>query len=1125
MRGASTSSLLIIIGVILYLIIQISFYVLIILAVTGIIALIILAGKSLQGSNGKPPKTNSKAIENNTHHQDNRIISESQHKQLKALIAAHGTTPSIDTSQMIITELKLVEKFYTSRAYVRMDLFDYMIESTKEKLKYIEPRHINGKVAKQFAGILYEVEALKGHIAIKTIVAGYNLKFNQSEIISDSIDEEQNRSIQNDIVDESMYALGETERISIESQGYIFTTREVLRQEEEAKKNAIAKEKQRVKQIETKQVAEFEQKIKLIKERRLERLKELEAKKESNLKNTEITSEDDNSIIDLDTDVPYWQHYYVYSADGLADASMEQRDFYKNFKLNFLNGIYLDIKENYNYAFILLFDLIDDYQQHKDLERIQNELKNLGEHYPKTARYTQLSLNKVIRANEATKKIEYSVHIDTRYITHTVSNNTATKYKTEEKIQKCKWIPYGEIVEVNGNILSRGGFYIGEKYSIPAEYRDQYGYFSWHEKTDYIIAPIINPQLEVSRGDNEITYFSGYQDMRPVLRGHYMQWLSQEIDDEHIPIELFNLYFLGLELRMFIDSDTTMEERKHILKDIIRFREIFQDNYGCRYKLSDFIDNTITKYFKENPLDFVRLEELTEFRTYRAYNISKYITDDVLDCQSAYQLGKLLYPDLNIPSKFEEIAQQMFSEAFNKRYKTGLSIKKNENNFNYHVRGDRFVNDGSYMYKPDSYYYLHKEILKLNFSNWEVENAIRECYDVLYRGFYGYSKILKDNNGSETLEAIFLLPKQINVSTDAKIIALNSFLTNAFSDSKYPVIDVNSLLKLWDYNLSESSLPKRIIDSIQNAFDEMGYGIEPDYRVHGARFKQYDKCVLFTKNRKSPIKPDNLYSRMQATIKMAVIVAQADGEISDAERSYTLKHIAVQVGNPNKIKYLSANLKYLSLSKQKYTNFKQYPLLFDKQSIESTHNFLVRLACADGEINNKEIEAITKIMGYFGVDCSDIHSKIHRIFTGEDDVPILVAKESGATNYVIPKPDEVVPEFSIDMNKLSLIEHDTKKSKVLLSDIFVSQEDSEKPAISSQQSKLSEILAVLLTKESWNRNEVVTLCSQQNMMIGFVLESLNDISYDAVDDAVIDDAGEMIYVTTQYKDQLICQNQ
>ena len=69
MRGASTSSLLIIIGVILYLIIQISFYVLIILAVTGIIALIILAGKSLQGSNGKPPKTNSKAIENNTHHQ------------------------------------------------------------------------------------------------------------------------------------------------------------------------------------------------------------------------------------------------------------------------------------------------------------------------------------------------------------------------------------------------------------------------------------------------------------------------------------------------------------------------------------------------------------------------------------------------------------------------------------------------------------------------------------------------------------------------------------------------------------------------------------------------------------------------------------------------------------------------------------------------------------------------------------------------------------------------------------------------------------------------------------------------------------------------------------------------
>jgi hypothetical protein len=40
-------------------------------------------------------------------------------------------------------------------------------------------------------------------------------------------------------------------------------------------------------------------------------------------------------------------------------------------------------------------------------------------------------------------------------------------------------------------------------------------------------------------------------------------------------------------------------------------------------------------------------------------------------------------------------------------------------------------------------------------------------------------------------------------------------------------------------------------------------------------------------------------------------------------------------------------------------------------------------------------------------------------------------------------------------------------------------------------------------------------------MIGSVLEQINDFSYTKIEDAVIEDDGDTIYVMTEYKDKLI----
>jgi len=108
----------------------------------------------------------------------------------------------------------------------------------------------------------------------------------------------------------------------------------------------------------------------------------------------------DNSIIDVtgkpynlqnnpsrNSDIPYWGHQYVYSYSEINSATNEQRTFYKTFKANFLNGIYTDLQGNNNYAFILLFDLLNEFDNHTNSTLLEKQLKELGDNYPKTKSY------------------------------------------------------------------------------------------------------------------------------------------------------------------------------------------------------------------------------------------------------------------------------------------------------------------------------------------------------------------------------------------------------------------------------------------------------------------------------------------------------------------------------------------------------------------------------------------------------------------------------------------------------------------------------------------------------------------------------------------------------------------
>ena len=135
--------------------------------------------------------------------------------------------------------------------------------------------------------------------------------------------------------------------------------------------------------------------------------------------------------------------------------------------------------------------------------------------------------------------------------------------------------------------------------------------------------------------------------------------------------------------------------------------------------------------------------------------------------------------------------------------------------------------------------------------------------------------------------------------------------------------------------------------------------------------------------------------------------------------------------------------------------------------------------------------------------------------------PAVVEKPKKTKGFAIPKPQKKKEEPLLDKGKLATLQEQTKAAQAMLAEIFI-QEEEQVPDVVPQPdlNPLTDILVELLTKEQWTRNELKELVGP-DVMIGNLLEQINDYAYSIVNDVVVEEDGENIYVTTDYKEQLI----
>jgi hypothetical protein len=193
-----------------------------------------------------------------------------------------------------------------------------------------------------------------------------------------------------------------------------------------------------------------------------------------------------NNLKKYGSGVPYWAHHYVYSFSELNSASGEQKKFYNIFKINFLNGEYFDLEGNTNYAFILLFDLQNEYENHKDIAKLESQLKILGQYYPKTKSYGVSFLIQKMRLvgdNESITRFQNENSYHSSYNTNSIDYdafNWRNKYKTklnldkeQEKLLSRIWYPSNNFSNIEFCCIEIIKLYIAVATALKVKYESE----------------------------------------------------------------------------------------------------------------------------------------------------------------------------------------------------------------------------------------------------------------------------------------------------------------------------------------------------------------------------------------------------------------------------------------------------------------------------------------------------------------------------------------------------------------------------------------------------------------------------------------------------------------------------
>ena len=731
------------------------------------------------------------------------------------------------------------------------------------------------------------------------------------------------------------------------------------------------------------------------------------------------------------------------------------------------------------------------------------------------------------------------------FFMHTMTGDNS--YNTD----KPQWISPLEKTQKNihGRDISYGFYYFSEGDNLSGTKENP---ATVVESKD-VALPCDLDQKASNLKDDTLGYWPNYSKLSAKCRGVYLDWLASGRNNTNIPIGYVFIYFSGLEYRIITEKESvSASEHIAIYKEVIRLFTVYGDNYSFAKYSSNFINylralnpGLTEAYDEKYPISNKRVRLALAPNTEISV-AKKILNNEPIDAELAWAWLKRC-GSYNFKTPYDRLSNEfkwLFCIIYDREHPQGIEVRNNGSSL--HM-----------VYEPSNF-----ALSKTLFPFRSLPNPstfimpLRKLAGIAERcnkQLEPMSKYIGKKDASKNdLEAITLLPAEIFgsvVEDEGTIVNSVKIWAEKTIENKNGIGSVKELYLYADQDFfgdeALDSKEKRLFQKSSRLLTEllelMQYGVAPDKRYHRQDMDRFEPIVLFRNHNSNGFVPSPEFSDAKSVVSLAAVIAktnQGKGDSTDAQ-PIDMHKTAASIVNSVKSHISIANEDLMPLSAyalwcliNSNSNIKLSPKKGHFQVLandESTAEIIVNAAFSDNLFNKYRIEKADKVYGYLGVDRSGLSSLVHRLqTTGQPsnnatqrtglDFEKLKQYESetidsaNILNTVFQEEDSAavvghVPASTLDA-KENAVEQPIPSTDS--SDEGRPDPDTGHLIVGGLDSAHSSLYSQLIKKETWAIETVEDMCKELGLMLSGAIETINDWSFDAINEAVIEEDDEIV---------------
>jgi uncharacterized tellurite resistance protein B-like protein len=669
------------------------------------------------------------------------------------------------------------------------------------------------------------------------------------------------------------------------------------------------------------------------------------------------------------------------------------------------------------------------------------------------------------------------------------------------------WIPSGGSFTIDGRNVAGDLVYVGRV--LPSASRMG------------VDPALIDPSLKIGwRHPDSVGqtmgYWPSYSAITPQGRAAYLNWLADGRSDPRAYIGYVFLFFYGLERRVLVDLgvDSNHPDVTAAVAEVKRLLRIYGYNGSFRGYATDFLEFAEARDVLRGSLEPPNLDSLDH--TWEVPLVVRVALGRFVAAGTPIPAGWALSWLRTDPISYLRTAatrcadefDDLFRARYRQRYGEGMVIRPTKARIELSYRPASAGFGGHYEATLGDL----PDVTKTDGPIGKLKELASECTDALA----AYSRHLgRDPQGRGTAAAVGLLPEELLARHGGGVVSeLKTWVAKLLAEQATATVTIDDIVARWSPGRT-AKLTKTDTVGMAGLLAKLGAGMEPDVRFGGSTPKPGTRVVLFRLTGHAPAAPSEAYSTAALLVRLAAVLAAADGTVTDDERRHLAVHLEAVLGlDVAERTRLEAALEWLATEKTGLGGLKRRVEALDTKQREAIGRFLVDVAAADGQVTPDEITMLTKLYRLLGLDEADVYRFVHALEAG-DTGPVTVrpADSAGDRWSIPPRPVGAGTSSGVrlDEAKIAARREETAAVAALLSDIFVDeaepaaalpdaipQEPGSVPGLDPAHASLVEALR---TQARWDRAELESAAAERGLL-------MLDGAIERINDAVIEVCGE-----------------